>query len=77
MVIKGGIKFSITDVKKIFSNKKANNKNSKRKIGEIAMFFHSRHMVGLVMSLVKSIIFIYSAVMKYRYISSEHVEYIL
>lgn len=41
------------------------------------MFFHSRHMVGLVMSLVKSIIFIYSAVMKYRYISSEHVEYIL
>lgn len=41
------------------------------------MFFHGRHMVGPVMSLVKSIICIYSAVMKYRSISSEHMEYIV
>lgn len=69
--------FSSLIWERYLQTKKANNRNSKRKIGEIGMFFHGRHMVGPVMSLVKSIICIYSAVMKYRSISSEHMEYIV
>ena len=66
MVIKGRIKCFITDVRKIFSSKKANNRKSKTKIGEVGMVFDGRHVVGLIMSLVITITCVYSTVMKYR-----------